>query len=309
MSPRAPDAQSPAGLLRGSLWMLAAGALFSLMGVAVKLAASADYAFSSAELVFYRSLCGLAAILPGALLGGRRLATPAWRWHLSRSLVGTAGICLHFFAIATLPLATAVTLNYTAPLFLTLLTVLLARRWPGWLPFAGIGLGFVGVILLLQPAFDRELLGPSLLGLAGGLCGGLAFFSTRELGQRGEPPWRVVFYFTAVSTAASAAWLLASGFRWPPLAALPVLLAIGASATLAQLAMTRAYKEGQVLIVGSLSYSTVAFTSLLGIALWGEWPAVGEWLGLALIVASGIVATRGLHRPAAASSTERSAHA
>lgn len=299
---------APAQLLRGSLWMLVAGALFALMGVCVKLASSADYGFSSAELVFYRSLCGLAAILPGALLHGQRLATPAWRWHLSRSLIGTAGICLHFFAIASLPLATAVTLNYTAPLFLTLLTVLRSRRWPGGLLFSGILLGFCGVTLLLHPALGRELLLPSLLGLAGGLCGGLAFFSTRELGQRGEPPWRVVFYFTAVSTAASGAWVLAHGFAWPPLAALPVLLGMGASATLAQLAMTRAYKEGHVLIVGSLSYSTVAFTSLAGIALWGEWLAAGEWLGLALIVASGIVATRGLN-PASLTPLKKDANA
>lgn len=285
----------PARLLRGSLWMLAAGVLFSLMGVAVKLGASADYAFSSAELVFYRSLCGFAAILPGAVLSGRRLATPAWRWHLSRSLIGTGGIFLHFFAIASLPLAMAVTLNYTAPLFLTLLTVLLARRWPGWGLCGGILLGFAGVVLLLHPALGREMLTPFLLGLVGGLCGGLAFFSTRELGQRGEPPWRVVFYFTAVSTMASGGWMLAAGFRWPPLDALPVLLAIGVSATLAQLAMTRAYKEGHVLLVGSLSYSTVVFTSLLGMFLWGERLESGEWLGLVLIVISGIIATRGLN--------------
>lgn len=67
--------------------------------------------------------------------------------------------------------------------------------------------------------------------------------------------------------------MLWHGFHWPPLASLPVLLGMGVSATPAQLAMTRGYKEGHVLIVGSLSYSTVAFTSLAGIALWGEWLA------------------------------------
>jgi drug/metabolite transporter (DMT)-like permease len=99
----------------------------------------------------------------------------------------------HFFAISVLPLATAVTLNYTAPLFLTVLTLLIFRTRPGFLLLSGIVLGFVGVIFLLQPAMGRELILPALLGLAGGLCGGLAFFSIRELGQRGEPPWRIVF--------------------------------------------------------------------------------------------------------------------
>lgn len=294
---------SASHLLRGSLWMLVAGLLFSAMGVLVKLAA-ADY--SSAELVFYRSLIGLLAILPGALLRRQGLLSPYWRWHLSRSLIGTLGVSLHFFAIATLPLATAVTLNYTAPLFLTLLTLVVFRTRPTLFLMSGIVCGFIGVVFLLHPAAGRELIVPSLFGLAGGLCGGLAFFSTRELGQRGEPPWRVVLYFTAVSTLASAAWMLWQGFAWPSLASLPVLLGMGVSATLAQLAMTRAYKEGHVLIVGSLSYSTVAFTSLLGIVLWGEWLAPGEWLGLGLIVASGVMATVGL--PRSAKSISKPAH-
>ncbi len=242
--------------------MLVAGLLFSAMGVLVKLGARE---FSAAELVFYRSLFGFAMILP-AVLKQRGFLTPWWRWHLSRSLLGTAGIFLHFFAISVLPLATAVTLNYTAPLFLTVLTLLVFRMRPGFGLLSGIMLGFIGVVFLLQPAMGRELILPSLLGLAGGLCGGLAFFSTRELGQRGEPPRRVVFYFTAVSTLASGGWILLHDFRWPLLGSVPVLVGIGATATLAQLAMTRAYREGHVLIVGSLSYSTVAFTSLLGIA-------------------------------------------
>lgn len=274
--------------------MLVAGLLFSAMGVLVKLGARE---FSATELVFYRSLFGFAVIFP-AVLNQRGFLTPYWRWHLSRSLLGTTGIFLHFFAISVLPLATAVTLNYTAPLFLTVLTLLVFRTRPGLLLLIAIVLGFIGVIFLLQPAMGRELLLPSLLGLVGGLCGGLAFFSTRELGQRGEPPWRVVFYFTAVSTLVSGGWMISHGFRWPALQSIPVLVGIGATATLAQLAMTRAYKEGHVLIVGSLSYSTVAFTSLLGIAMWGEWLDPWEWVGLGLIVASGVMATSGLHHPA-----------
>ena len=293
-----------AGLVKGSLWMLAAGVLFSAMAVLVKLGARD---FSSVELVFYRSLFGFLAILPGVCFKRQRLRTPYWRWHLSRSVLGTAGVFLHFFAIATLPLATAVTLTYTAPLFLTVLTLLTFRTRPGWVLLSGIALGFIGVVCLLQPTLGRELLFPALLGLMGGLCGGLAFFSTRELGQYGEPPWRVVFYFSAVATVAAGGWMLLHHPRLPSLAAAPVLLSIGASATLAQLAMTRAYKEGQVLIVGSLSYSTVAFTSLLGIVLWNEWLTPSEWVGLALIVASGVIATVGSQHQSAPPTGDRCA--
>lgn len=270
--------------------MLVAGGLFSLMAVLVKLGARD---FSSAELVFYRSLFGLIAIAPSALIAKKTLLTPHWRWHLSRSVSGTVGVFLYFFAIARLPLATAVTLIYTSPLFLTALSLLTLRARPNALLLGGIASGFIGVALLLHPTFGRELLFPALLALVGGFCSGLAYFSTRELGQYGEPPWRVVFYFTVASTLAAGGWMLWEGPRLPDLESVPVLLGIGASATGAQLAMTRAYKEGDVLIVGSLSYSTVAFTSLLGILLWQEWLAPGEWLGLALIVASGVIAMAG----------------
>lgn len=294
MNPRQPVISAP--LVKGSLWMLAAGGLFSVMAVLVKLGARD---FAPVELVFYRSVFGFLAILPGVWFKQQRLRTPYWRWHLSRSVLGTAGVFLHFFAIATLPLATAVTLTYTAPLFLTVLTLLIFRTWPGWILLSGIVLGFIGVVCLLQPTLARELVVPALLGLFGGLCGGLAFFSTRQLGQYGEPPWRVVFYFSVVSTVAAGGWILLHHPRLPSLESVPMLLGIGASATLAQLAMTRAYKEGQVLIVGSLSYSTVAFTSLLGIVLWNEWLSASEWVGLALIIASGVIATVGSQRESA----------
>ncbi|MBE2295456.1 MAG: DMT family transporter [Phycisphaerales bacterium] len=273
--------------------MLAAGFLFALMGALVKLGAR-DFSF--AELAFYRSAFGLLVLLPGIMFGQKRLRTPYWRWHLSRGLLGTTGLFLYFFAISTLPLATAVTLNYTAPLFLTVLSLLTLRVRPNLLLIGGIVLGFIGVVFLLQPTLDSQLLVPALLGLAGGLCSGLAFFSTRELGQRGEPPWRVVFYFSVVSTVVASGWLLWHGMHAPSLASIPALLGIGICATLAQLAMTRAYKDGHVLIVGSLSYSTVAFTSLLGILLWHEWLVSEEWLGLGLIVASGVIATLGSNR-------------
>ena len=277
-------------LLRGSLWMLAASLFFALMGALVKLGAQ-DFSF--AELAFYRSAFALLVLLPGVVLGQKRLRTPYWRWHLSRGLLGSTGLFLYFFAISTLPLATAVTLNYTAPLFLTVLSLLTLRVQPNPLLIAGIILGFIGVVFLLQPTLDTQLLLPALLGLIGGFCGSLAFFSTRELGQRGEPPWRVVFYFSVVSTVMAGSWLLWRGSHIPSPTSIPILLGIGICATLAQLTMTRAYKDGHVLIVGSLSYSTVAFTSLLGILLWHEWLASKAWLGLGLIVASGVIATLG----------------
>ena len=93
-----------------SSWMIVAGILFSLMGVFVKL--GAQY-FSSAELVFYRSLFGLLVIYLIIRVQKFPIATPNWKMHLWRGLSGFFALMLFFYAITALPLATAITLNYT----------------------------------------------------------------------------------------------------------------------------------------------------------------------------------------------------
>lgn len=266
--------------------MVVAAVLFSAMGVLVKFAARE---FSAPELVFYRSVFGLVVLYISVRVRGQSLATPCLRLNLGRGAIGSAGIFLHFTAIGLLPLATAVTLNYTAPLFLALATILFMGERPRWQSVFAVALGFLGIVFLLHPSLDKNQLLYGLVGLGGGFCGGMAFLSTRELGLRGEPSWRVVFYFTLVATIVSGAWTLISGLHGVPLARIPLLLGIGASATLAQLAMTRAYREGHVLVVGSLSYFTVVFTGALGMLLWGEYLDWGEWLGMGLVVASGVL--------------------
>ena len=73
---------------------------------------------------------------------------------------------------------------------------------------------------------------------------------------------------------------------------LPLLLGIGVCATIAQLAMTRAYRTGDPLVVGSLAYSTVVLASLFGIVLWGETLSADRWLAVLLIIISGIISIR-----------------
>ena len=101
-----------------SSWMIVAGVLFSLMGAFVKLG---SVYFSSAELVFYRSLIGLLVIYLIIKTQQKSLATPYWKMHVWRGVSGFIALMFFFTAISQLPLATAITLNYTSPLFLALL--------------------------------------------------------------------------------------------------------------------------------------------------------------------------------------------
>ena len=123
------------------------------------------------------------------------------------------------------------------------------------------------------------------------MLAGIAYFNVRELGERGEPEERTVFYFSLLATVGSGLWL-AVAERHPveDLRGGLLLLGVGAFGVLAQLAMTRAYKRGKTLVAASLAYSAVIFASLFGMLIWQETLSFEAWLAIGLIVASGVMA-------------------
>lgn len=271
-----------------SLWMIVASLLFAFMGVFVKLASDT---FSAIEIVFYRSAISCIFMTVIVYMRGITLRTPHWRIQLTRSVFGFFGLLLFFYAVSLLPLATAVTLNYTSPLFLALFLCGMGRM-PFRLSLLGaLALGFVGVVLLLRPTFQSDQLLGGVIGLVSGVVSGLAYFNVRELGELGETEERTVFYFTLFSSVVSGAWMLMGSLHTVDGRGLMLLLSVGVLATAAQLAMTRAYKRGKTLVSASLAYTTVAFSSVLGMFVWSEMLSPAAWGAIALIVASGLATT------------------
>jgi drug/metabolite transporter (DMT)-like permease len=272
-----------------SLWMIAASLLFACMGVCVKLGSAQ---FAAAELVFWRGF--IATLLIGSYVLLRRLplATPHAGTHVARGLAGFVSLVMYFYAISVIPLATAVTLNYTSPLFLALLLVFWLKEPVRRGFYGSLAAGFVGVFLLLQPTFSQEQWQGALFALGSGIVSSVAYLNVRRLGELGEPEWRTVFYFSAMSAVGGLPWLLAaSPFHAIDLRGWALLIGVGGFGVLAQLCMTAAYKRGKTLVSASLAYSTVVFSSVFGMVLWDEtlsWPA---WAGTILIVASGVLAT------------------
>ena len=275
-----------------SSWMLVAGFLFATMGVFVKLGSAH---FGAAELAFYRSLVTFVSMLGVIAVrgGGRTIRTPYFGMHLLRAIVGSISLIGYFYAITELPLATAQTLNYTSPIFLAIGTVvLLGERFTGKL-IAAIVVGFAGVALLLQPTFREGKETAALIGLFSGIFSSWAYLSVRTLGKLGEPDWRVVFWFGLVASIMCAGWQLTTStfhpLRWDNVW---ILVGVGVAGTAAQLAMTRAYRTGNTLVVGALSYSTLVFGALATWAVWSERLVPLEWAGMLVIIASGIMAMR-----------------
>jgi drug/metabolite transporter (DMT)-like permease len=272
-------------LPRGAALMLAAALLFAATGAIIK---HVSAQLPNEMVVFFRSFFGLLALAPFFVRHGPRYyATQRLGAHLVRALAGLTAMYCYFYAIAHLPLAEAVLLNYTAPLFIPLAALL----WVGepfgrklWWP---IGIGFVGVGLILKPGLS--LLAPiALIGLAAGLFSALAMAGIRKLTNT-EPATRVVFYFSLTSTLVAA---LPLAWRWQTPAAdlwLPLIL-IGVLSTLAQILMTRAYAHAPAAQVGPFLYAIVVFAGLFGWVLWQEIP---DWLSLAgtlLVILAGILA-------------------
>lgn len=270
-----------------SLWMIAASFLFACMGVCVKLAAETH---SAVEITFWRSAIALLLMYGLIRLRGVSLRTPHWRWQITRGVVGFSALFSYFYAITLLPLATAVTLNYTSAIFLALYLVLAGWRMRSGM-LGALAIGLAGVVLLLKPTLHEDQLVGGLIGLGSGVLAGMAYFSVRELGARGEPETRTVFYFSLVATVCSAIWLAFGEINPVDADSGLILFSVAAFATLAQLAMTRAYSRGKTLMSAALAYSTVIFSSLAGMLFWGEVLTASAWAAIGLIILSGIAAT------------------
>ncbi len=284
-----------------SLWMLFASFVFAIMGVCVKLASTTS---STSEIVMCRGLVGMLLIAGFAHMQKVSLRT-ALPWHHAwRGLVGVTALWLWFFAIGQLPLATAMTLNYMAPIWIAAIVFTLGwwhkqRRFE-WGLAAAIITSFAGVALLLKPTIHAEQWLGGLLALISGFLSALAYIQVKKLGQLGEPEYRVVFYFSVSGVIAGLLSGLADSYLRTgefhilhTLSGTDFLLlgSIGLTATIAQVAMTRAYRLGAMLVTANLQYTGIVFSSIWGIVIWGDHLSLSGWLGIVIILASGVAAT------------------
>lgn len=278
-----------------ALWMVLGAFFFATMSVAVKYASAS---FNTAELVLYRGVISLALLAVALRVHGTSLRTPVPLMHVWRSLVGGFSLGAWFYAIAHLPLATSMTLNYMSGIwvaaFITGGALLYGKQARNGPLLLTVLLGFAGVVLTLRPTIDQNQLFAGLIGLIGGMSAALAYLQVTALSRAGEPVERTVFYFAAGTAVAGVLGIAFTGFtplEKVSLQAASWLVPIGVLATLGQWCMTRAYSRGHTLVVASLQYSGIVFASLYSLLLFGDQIPLYGWLGIALIVASGVAAT------------------
>ncbi len=293
-----------------ALWMVLGAFLFATMSVVVKVASAW---FNSGEMVLGRGLIGILFLWLLARNRGVSLATRYPGMHAWRSTIGVISLGAWFYAIAHLPLATAVTLNYMSSVWVA--AFLIGGALLAWVPVPGrdgrverpplqgtlaltVLAGFAGVVLMLKPTVNGNEGFAGMLGLLSGLTAAFAYMQVVALSRIGEPELRTVFYFAVGSAVAGAFATAATGFSggssWTWQHAL-WLLPIGLLAALGQLCMTRAYATAKTqagtLVVANLQYSGIVFAAFYSVVLFDDRIDAAGWGGMALIIASGIAAT------------------
>jgi drug/metabolite transporter (DMT)-like permease len=277
-----------------SIWMMVlASLLFALMGMFVKLAS--EY-YSTGEIVFYRSLIGLVIMVGIAHLQSGTLATKYQKSHFVRSFFGAGALCLWFYSIGQLPLATAMTLNYTASVWMAVFVIgngfLFGRNNFNKLQLIAVLIGFIGVVVILQPTLQEKQWLSGFTGLLSGVMSAIAFLQISTLGKLGEPGYRVVFYFSLAGVALGLAMIaFTGGFVYHTAKGACILISMGLLAAGAQWATTYAFSNGKPLINASLQYMTIAFSCVCGILMFGDNITLFAILGMILIIASGILST------------------
>ena len=274
---------------QGVLWMLIATFFFSLMGTFVKLGGEN---FTPTELVFYRSSISLVFIMLVMRWSNVSYSSNYMKLHLTRSVIGFISLLFFFYAINHLPLSTAISLNYTSPLFLGLLMPLILKRKVKKGLFLSVMIGFVGVFFILKPTFENHNYFPGLIGLISGLGAAMAYLFVTQLGQLKEPVLRTIFYFTLISTICSGIMMLSGEVSPIQFKYMLVLLGLGVSATIAQIAITKAYLVGNTLGNAGLSYLTIIFTTLIGVVWFDEFIDWKTALGILLIIISVVFASK-----------------
>ncbi len=247
---------------RGIAQMVLAVGLYSIMDAMIKWLGPS---YPTMELVFFRSLFAFIPIAyvlwrSGSLAG---LRTRNLFGHGARSLAGLISISLFFYAYTRMPLANVVAISFAAPLLVTALSVPLLGERVGWRRWSAVLAGFLGVIVMVKPdagLFDR-----------------IAVIALVAL----------VFYYALTSTLITGAVL---PFVWvtPDAEGWVLLILVGLIGGVAQFAMTNAYRLATVSIIAPFDYMHIIWAALLGFFIWGEVPGNTIWIGVPVVMASGI---------------------
>lgn len=270
---------------RGIVMMLGSVLLFSGMNVLIKVLTAR---YPVVEVTFFRSAFALVPVaIAVALQGGvASLRTQRPGGHVWRAVIGLTSMTLMFWSFHLLPLADAVALNFTAPLFLTALSVPLLGERVGVHRWSAVAVGFAGMLVMMRPG-SGMLQSGAIVAIGAALAQALAMVQIRQL-SRTEPPNTIVFWFSLTCTALCG---LVLPFIWVAPATwddIGLLVLTGLTGGAAQLCLTRAYALAPAAVIAPFTYASILCAAFFGWLVWDEVPGAHTVAGVAIVVASGL---------------------
>ncbi len=256
------------------------------MAALIKLAEAGGAHLS--EILFFRQAVGV-PLVAGVIAAGPGLATirtGQLSAHILRAVVGLVSMTCLFTAVTMLPLAESTTLQFTVPIFATILGALVLKEPTGWHRWLAVAAGFTGVLIVARPGTGHFALWGTLAGLTAGFLTAVVSILLRRIG-RTESAFTTVFWFATLSMVPLSV-IYALDHQAHPLRIWLLLLGIGVVGNLGQIALTSALKLGPVSVVVPMDYSSLLWATLYGWVLFGALPGVATWIGAPLIIGSGL---------------------
>jgi drug/metabolite transporter (DMT)-like permease len=257
--------------------MLFAGFLFSLMNVSVKLIPH----IPAIEIILFRSVFSLIFTFLLIKKAGVPLFGNNKKLLVLRGIVGSIGLIAFFYNLQTIPLASAVTINYLAPIFTTILGIFIVKERVRTLQFVYFGISFIGVIII--EGFDPRITFFDLsVGLIAALAMGIAYNLIRKI-SNSEHPLVIMFYFPLITIPIAAVfsyfiWVMPQKWDWA------ILLAVGLLTQFAQYFMTLAYQNANLSKVASLSYIGIIYALGFGFFIFDETFSLISFVGMFLVL-------------------------
>lgn len=244
--------------------------------------------YSPIQIVFLRNLIAvpvIAAVVYG-VFGAAALRTNHLRLHALRGLLMVAAAWLYFTSLMYLPLADATALVFSAPIFITALSVPLLGEQVGWRRWAAVLLGFVGVMIIVRPGGATFQLA-SLLPIGTALLYATFMISARWIDRR-ESLWTMMLFVMLFPMLYAAPVALA---QWTPVARADIgmFIAIAVFGSLGITLIGQAFRLAPAAIVAPFDYTALIWATGLGWLIWGDVPVAWTMLGAAIIVISGII--------------------
>lgn len=270
----------------GSLFVLISYFSVALMGTLVKLVPST---VSIGTIIFFQYLIVLLGCLPLVFVkGSASLKTSRFSGHFFRAIVGIITFGLFFLSLSSISMTNAVVLRSTTPFWIPIILLLWRRQSVPWRLWITIVIGFLGVILVVNPSGTGYFSIGTWYALGSGVFVALAALAIRRLSSS-EPPHRTLFYYALIATLvtfpfASFQWRLFESFSWL------LLMGIGVLMFIIQWTLIKAFQYAKASRLAPMSYTAIVFSALFDWLIWNKIPGALNVVGILVIVGSGTIA-------------------